>query len=351
MLSFSGSETIALCLEAIAYGMYLILFSACMSVSHHRRKEDGGINYKFFVTSVVLFVFITWHLVIDIIRLSFAYQHVTTLEADIYYSNLPSALSIIKTGVYVAITVVSDAFMLYRCYVVWNHRIPITILPLLLFMADIATGIAAVINLHQTTSSFYVAKQARITEVFFSMTLATNGVSTILIAFRVWRSQRAMSETARPSTLTNLNKITIIVLESGAIYSTILLLVLATYVGQATAAFNVFLDLTSPVIGIVFSLIIVRVSLGFKNDGTGAQEHISTLMFHKSGGAGAEKNPTQDTVELKSMTARTGLSTTSTSTRLGTNFGSEVDVMGKLRETDAPDEPIGTGIIFSDPVP
>ncbi|KAJ6595530.1 hypothetical protein DFH09DRAFT_906087 [Mycena vulgaris] len=261
MLSFSGSETIALCLEAVAYGMYLILFFACLSVAHTRRKEDRGLNYKFLVTSLVLFVFITWHMVIDAVRLSFAYQHQTTLEADIYYSNLPSALSIIKTGVYVGITVVSDAFMLYRCYVVWNRRILVIILPLLLFLADIATGIAAVVNLHQTTSTFYVAKQARVTEAFFSMTLAANGLSTgkasfiydvrskltctVLIAFRVWRGQRAISESARASTMSNLNKVMIVVLESGAIYSTILLLVLTTYVGQATAAFNIFLDLVS----------------------------------------------------------------------------------------------------------
>ncbi|KAJ7187834.1 hypothetical protein C8R46DRAFT_1052767 [Mycena filopes] len=349
MLSFSGAETVALCLESLTYGMYLILFFACLSVVHTRRKEDRHLNYKFLATSLILFAFITLHLVIDIVRLSLAYQHETILEADAYYANLPSALSIMKTGAYVAITVVSDAFILYRCYVVWERKILIIVLPALLFLADIGTGIGAVIALHQTTSSFYVTKLARITEAFFSMTLAANGLSTILIAFRVWRGQHQMAQTGRLSTTTGINKVMIVVLESGAIYSTTLLLVLSTYVGQASAAFNIFLDITSPVIGIAFSLIIVRVSLGFKADGTGPQGHVSTLLFRKAEGGTAGTQ--SEALELKSA-GRTGVSTMSSGTRIGTTFGSEVDVMGGLKVPGAPesDDSTTTGIVFADPI-
>ncbi|KAI0037309.1 hypothetical protein FA95DRAFT_1684915 [Auriscalpium vulgare] len=45
--------------------------------------------------------------------------------------------------------------------------------------------------------------------------------------------------------------------ESGAIYSTVLIIVVSTY-ARGTNAFNVFLDMAEPIIGIAFSLIIVR---------------------------------------------------------------------------------------------
>lgn len=76
MISFAMSEMVALVLEAMAYGehlqracalltndftgMYLILFFACLSVAFTRRKEQRGFNYKFLVTSLLLFVLITW---------------------------------------------------------------------------------------------------------------------------------------------------------------------------------------------------------------------------------------------------------------------------------------------------
>jgi hypothetical protein len=146
MFSFASAEIISLGLEGILYGkrityheshptrthigIYLMLFFACLTVIHSKRQEGGmqDANYKLLATSAVLFVLITWvslqvsaqvlhsddtfkHMAIDIVRLYMAYQHPTTLEADIYYSNNPAVLSVMKTAVYLAMTLIWDAFM------------------------------------------------------------------------------------------------------------------------------------------------------------------------------------------------------------------------------------------------
>jgi hypothetical protein len=187
--------------------------------------------------------------------------------ADLYYFNVTSMLSVMKTSVYLIETLASDLFILYRCYVVWNSNLFVIILPILLYLADAGTGIAAVWTLSQLTtrqSPEFSLEQERITNSFFSCTLAVNTVCTGLIAFRIWRTQRQTRDAKMGA---NLSHVSIIVIESGAIYLTLLACNVAAFVLKSNM-FNIFLDMTSPTIGIVFTLIIVRVGRGVSSEDT-----------------------------------------------------------------------------------
>ncbi|KAJ7091722.1 hypothetical protein C8R43DRAFT_1142004 [Mycena crocata] len=280
MISVAMSEMIALVLEGWLYGMYLILFFACLTVAFNRRKESRGFNYVFLTTTFLLFVLITWHFVVDAVMLFIAYNHETTREADQYYANLPGTLNVMKTGLYIGVTLVSDAFMLYRCWVVWNRSFAIIALPSLLLLASIGTGIPGLIFLKNATTSFFTKELLPLTSAFFGITMATNNIATLLIAFRVWKGQREVSGI---STMTNLNKVVMIVLESGAMYSATLIIILATFIHKSTSAYNVLIDVISPIIGIVFSLIIVRVGLNLsvRSDGR-PQDPNSTVLIQSN---------------------------------------------------------------------
>ncbi|KAJ7023584.1 hypothetical protein C8F04DRAFT_1133993 [Mycena alexandri] len=310
MISFALSEIIALVVEALAYGMYLILFFASLSVAFSRRKAKRGFGNKFLATALLLFVLITWHLAIDSAMLFLAYSNETTAEADLYYINgTPGTLNVMKTALYVATTLVSDAFMLYRCFVVWNYSIPIIVFPTLCLLAGIGTGITGLIGLSHTTTSFFIKDQLNVVSAFFGMTMATNGIATALIAIRVWRGQRQISGIATGSSLSNL---LVIILESGAIYSAMLILVLALFLSKNTPGYNVVVDATSSIIGIVFSLIIVRIGLNLsvKSDGRPEDNH-STLLLNTSFTMAPRRPPTDRAFELKLGTnvASTGAST------------------------------------------
>ncbi|KAJ7829513.1 hypothetical protein B0H14DRAFT_2809898 [Mycena olivaceomarginata] len=225
--------------------MYLILFFASLSVAFARRKAKRGFGNKFLATALLLFVLITWHLAIDSAMLFLAYSNETTAEADLYYINgTPGTLNVMKTALYVATTLVSDAFMLYRCFVVWNYSIPIIVFPTLCLLAGIGTGITGLIGLSHTTTSFFIKDQLNVVSAFFGMTMATNGIATALIALRVWRGQRQISGIATGSSLSNL---LIIILESGAIYSAMLILVLVLFVSKNTPGYNVVVDAVSSI--------------------------------------------------------------------------------------------------------
>jgi len=261
----------ALCLESILYGIYVVLFAGCVKVLYNKRRRRAGGNHRLILVSVALFVLITWHQVIDTIRIFLAYHtNQTDQAADVYFLNVTAMLSVMKTAVYLAETVVSDLFILYRCYIVWNASIAIITLPVLLYLADIGTGVAAVYTLTLIGDDVvFNQEQERITNAFFSCTLALNAVCTGLIAFRIWRTQQQTRDVKMGSSLMHVSAI---VIESGAIYLTVLACVVGSY-NLKSLWFNIFLDITSPVIGIVFSLIIVRIGLGVSSEDTRPSGH------------------------------------------------------------------------------
>ncbi|KAI9454180.1 hypothetical protein F5148DRAFT_985216 [Russula earlei] len=243
-LSFASSELVALCLESILYGVYVVLFAECIKVLYHKRRRSAGGNYRLIAVSSVLFILITWHEVLDAVRLYHAYRgSQTDRAADLYYVNVTSMLSVMKTSVYLAETIVSDLFILFRCYIVWNASIAIVAFPILLYLADIGTGIAAVYTLTLIGQNVVFNKeQERVTNAFFSCTLALNAVCTGLIAFRIWWTQKQTQEAKMGS---NLTQVSVIVVESGAIYLTVLACVVASFTVKSLL-FNIFLDIASP---------------------------------------------------------------------------------------------------------
>ncbi|PFH45139.1 hypothetical protein AMATHDRAFT_44226 [Amanita thiersii Skay4041] len=307
-LNISRSQIIGLSMESLTYGMYLILFLACMSVFWSRYSRGQQISYIFFWSSLVLYLLITAHLVIDIVRMMQAFGQKTVADADNYYFQFQSTLSVVKTSVYATVTWVSDALMLYRCFIVWNKSWLVIILPILLLIADIGTGISLVVVLAHPEIGVSVFKGSQATTVksFFSMTLVTNGICAGLIAYKLWVTQRELADALRDSQkrTISLTRIWIIILESGSVYWATLLVMLAVYASAAGHAALIFLDITSPIIGMVFSLIIVRVSLGFKPDGTRGQS-VSSVFFTSPGPARSHGIITEtETLDLSGPTSR-----------------------------------------------
>jgi hypothetical protein len=144
-------------------------------------------------------------------------------------------------------------------------------------------GIAAIYTLSLVgTNVVFNNHQQRISNSFFSCTLALNAVCTGLIAYRIWRTQQQTREAKMGSS--NLTKVAIIVVESGAIYLTVLASEVAAF-AVGSFMFNIFLDITSPIIGIVFSLIIVRIGRGVSSEETRPPQSISYSMPSKTSAA------------------------------------------------------------------
>ncbi|KAI0928016.1 hypothetical protein AcW2_004164 [Taiwanofungus camphoratus] len=281
-LSLEKAELIGAFTETLAYGAYLMVVVRCLSVLRKRSTKDPS-SWYLPLTTALLFITITMHLVTDIARAveAFTGDESNPLHPAEYYADLPSFASAFKTIVYTTVTVLSDAFIVYRAFIVWNRSYAIIALPFLLFLADTAMGYTAAysVTLIKPGETFHAIQLARRTQAFYSLTLSLNVICTILIAIKIWTIQRQTSlHVASSGSTTSLSRVATIVVESCAIYSALLFVLIGTYARNSPAMF-IILDTTAPIIGIVFSSVIVRIGKGVSH-GDSTTLRVSALHFN-----------------------------------------------------------------------
>ncbi|KAI0065690.1 hypothetical protein BV25DRAFT_1585851 [Artomyces pyxidatus] len=232
-LTVSATEIIAFCLESVFYGIYLSLFGASVAVLH-RKRAQSNLNIRLLAVSCTLFVLITSHEFVDAIRLLLSFQrNQTTSGADLFYKSVADTFSIALNSIYLIETLLSDLFMLYRCYVVWGSSWSIVMLPCLLFIAAGVTGVSTICTLKAFGDvMLFNNRLETMANSFFSCTLALNGICTGLIAFRILCTQFQNRDLAVSPYLT---RVAIVIVESGAIYLASLVVLVATFSAKTIA--------------------------------------------------------------------------------------------------------------------
>jgi len=172
--------------------------------------------------------------------------------------------------------IVADSLVIYRCYVVWGFSIKIIILPLILLIATSVCAYIAVFNFSQIHpgQNVFAINIAEWGTALFSLSLATNIIVTFLIAGRIWWISRKACKLLGKEIRRKYNHTVAIVLESGAIYSVSLMTLLILYCSKTNAQYIVY-DALAQIMGIVPTLIIVRVGLGLSTQDV--QTYGSTL--------------------------------------------------------------------------
>ncbi|OJA12411.1 hypothetical protein AZE42_03395 [Rhizopogon vesiculosus] len=274
VLTIPKAELTGVFLESLAYGVYLMVFNECMFVL--RNRQHSRPNDYLVGTAVSLFILITAHLVIDIVRNmdAFTSNEGVPNYPSTYYGTWDTWKNILKSGLYVAVTLVSDAFILYRSFILWGRNYLITTFPFLLFIADIAIGVFWIYTLSLVLPGenvFFDALSIRVT-TFYSITLAMNVICTSLIAIKILKIQRAVSSFSKGKEA-QVSRLVPIIVESGSVYSAMLVVMITTYTSGSPAMF-IFLNSMSPIIGI-FSSVIVRVGLGLSH---GDSHHTTTAI-------------------------------------------------------------------------
>ncbi|KAJ8093494.1 hypothetical protein PM082_020351 [Marasmius tenuissimus] len=163
---------------------------------------------------------------------------------------------------WVSHTIVADIFIVYRVYVIWSGSALVSIVPVLLAIADTVGG---VLLMAQTPKLVY-GKPTRGSIiphalVFYSFTLALNILCTVLIASKLYILERQ----TRPSSSLNLKSIATIFVESAALYTACLVPLVVSILGRGDLyeVQLIFLKPVSLVIdGLTFSLIIIRIGSG-----------------------------------------------------------------------------------------
>ncbi|TCD60725.1 hypothetical protein EIP91_009631 [Steccherinum ochraceum] len=204
-----------------------------------------------------------------------------------FFSDVTEKTFIVKGALYNVQTLILDAAVIYRWTALLDKFSPSTC----------TVGLnRAFITASVNTDDVFAEQTGRWITATYAMTLTTNLIATTLLAYRIWRVNRRTSEFVASKCLT---PILLVVIESGAIYSMTIVAALVAFALNSVGVY-VILDLISPIISIVFNMIIVRIGLasdrglsavGFSNNS------VPSGGVHQEGGTGSFKTVTVN-VEL-----------------------------------------------------
>ncbi|EMD32281.1 hypothetical protein CERSUDRAFT_118980 [Gelatoporia subvermispora B] len=173
------------------------------------------------------------------------------------FTDRASWINIVKNINQFVQPLIGDAILIYRCWVVYERRWIAVALSVLLWVGSCVVSTIFMVLAADVKSSSGVNASSLTPWVAasFSLTVVLNVITTSLITLRIW----SVSRDIRPYIVGH-NRITYfvrIIVESGLLYTTTAVIMLATSVAKTNADYipgDVLVQMT----GIAFNLIIIR---------------------------------------------------------------------------------------------
>ncbi|KAF9458795.1 hypothetical protein BDZ94DRAFT_1325225 [Collybia nuda] len=298
------SKLISIFIQTLLYGAYSVLFILTYWVLVYKRHPGQPLNRVMLSISVIMFVFATMHIAVNFTRIIKAFVIFKNEPGGpaSFFNQLSEFTQIFGSTIYVAQTLVGDSVVLLRCYYVWGRRPIIIAFPCLLLLGSTVCGIGILYSFARVVpeAEIFVIELKQWIVSFFSMTLATNIICTGLVAFRIWHINRQNVSFSNNS----LRPVMLLVIESGAIYSATLLVLLILYEVESWFQY-VLLDAVSPIVGLVFSMVIVRIGLGITSASGETGKTLANSASQPRLGTHS-KNPPYTSVQLGTFVAQTG---------------------------------------------
>ncbi|KAM6501488.1 hypothetical protein JOM56_004502 [Amanita muscaria] len=247
--------------QALLYGVYVVSFFHCLRWLVSDPEGRKFRRWPMTIVTVALFVLMTLD-VAAMFRLM-----LLALEGD---SGSPAYTTtyIVSAGIGVAILLIVDGVLIYRCWIIYQrvrNSWLIIILPLsFLWTADLVSAIAGITLLAQEQDSRYSYGPHRFNivtyTIFFVCEIAINVYATSAIVLRIirvtkWDGRRNSGR---------LYKIGLILVESGLLFTITCVLslcfkVLATGMGNLQLTSFIMNVINVNTAGITFNLIIIRI--------------------------------------------------------------------------------------------
>ncbi|KAF5361116.1 hypothetical protein D9758_009084 [Tetrapyrgos nigripes] len=258
-ISADTAAALSLALEWGLYGLSVYMFGSTM----RSLLRTPPVNVKMVAITLVFFTLSTSHAIIDIVRLNQGFVNERNSfpgGPNAFFGDATQIFFLIRSSLYVAQTLVADGVVIYRCYSVWQSYYVI-IFPSILWCSVLASGAGALNSLAEAGRANGAAEIftfAKWINSFFGSSLATNIISTTLLAYRIWAVNKQTSQ-FRKDDRGPLATVVRVVLDAGILYSVTLIIALITFLTHSNSQF-ILLDVLMPVMPIAFYMIILRLS-------------------------------------------------------------------------------------------
>ncbi|KAI0660050.1 hypothetical protein C8Q70DRAFT_72512 [Cubamyces menziesii] len=256
------AAVISTTLEGILYGFSIFMFGVTMYIlKENSRRAGREVNYKMLSVSIALLVCSTVHMIIDFIRAcrGLVFKRDTFPGGPVAFFGQPSEWTFVaKNAVYTVQTLLGDGILIYRCYMVWQTWLIIA-LPIGLW---VWVGVVGILSVHAVAivplgaGTVFLKDVGRWITAFYASTLSTNFFVTILLAYKIWITNRRVSRVRQGSLL----PVVRVVADAGVLYSVTLAAALGCFVQKSNGQY-VVLDMVCPIISITFYMVIIRIGL------------------------------------------------------------------------------------------
>ncbi|KAF9559468.1 hypothetical protein CPC08DRAFT_708871 [Agrocybe pediades] len=266
-LIFAGTSIVLL-----MYGVYFTLTAICMHyvLSNFKRTRNWPILIYMIASLIVTTMFLgASGKYTEIILLELPFNP-PTAETERLFRRLD-----LMQQVTVSVKIwLADSLLIYRLWIVWLGWHQIVVLPLILFLGSLCSGIAGV-SLFWDSSK---AKEIRALGVgFHACSVALNVITTLLIAGRLMYQRKQIRDLGEEHSKRYLSLMAVFA-ESGAIYSISGLVFIPLYARNSVFVYP-FAGVVEAASGIAPALILLRMALGVAVSRK-TQKEITTLAFN-----------------------------------------------------------------------
>ncbi|TFK52132.1 hypothetical protein OE88DRAFT_1361233 [Heliocybe sulcata] len=277
----TGQPTLALWILSMVYGMFVVLFGTAVHLlrkSISSRSGDSTVEKSLLYVAVISFLLTTTAIGVCFVLVAYTYGvNMSRLEDMVVRAANPSQtyhkfmtaseqLQIITAVLLNLQIMVADAFLLWRCYVVWNKKaivvkivLPMVVVETVMGFVRLGWSAAPANFLEEGTLSpieFYISM------VYFASLLAINLTMSMLIAFRTFRAHRAMRHFPGLSLGRRYLWLTYLIVECGASYWLCIIIVIGVELGSSKVYSSLGEDLSSLSTPFVMIFLQIAATLG-----------------------------------------------------------------------------------------
>ncbi|KAG2122953.1 uncharacterized protein EDB93DRAFT_1244343 [Suillus bovinus] len=274
-ISLDAACLLSLALEGVAYGFSILMFIGTIwALAYKQRIQD--VSRPIIMVAILLFILSTAHMIVNIIRVEdglVKYRDTFPGGPVAFFADPSQYTFTIGNVLYGLQTLLGDGVLIYRCYVVWQS-VWVIVVPSMLWCSIVVTGVASNYTFSQIKSdSSQIYQNERVVLVhwvnaFYISTIATNLLSSALLAYRIWNIERAVSGVRVGKN--NMMPIARLLVDSAVLYSVALLIALITN-ALSNDGQLVIQEMLTPIISITFYMILIRVVINRKHS------HLSTM--------------------------------------------------------------------------
>lgn len=218
-------------MSGILYGVELVVYFATMRAL--LRKTTQVRSDRFFMAySTVLLMLVTIDVATNAVwceqmLITFASQtggaaEFIATQASVWYETLSS------TSV-VALIFMSDALLIYRCFILWSSNYWIIFLPVLTYLGAFALAVCELVAAGVPGGDFFAGRSVNFGVPYYAMSIALNLLLTLLICARLLYLSRWVSTAMGAEGAQLYTSVLAILLESAAPYSAVGIMFLVPY--------------------------------------------------------------------------------------------------------------------------